>query len=90
MSDQRIVQCFGIKRRPRTKAKLCRRKFLWTAAGIGKNHFGRKGTQACPHCGTLPDFSHPYNKYLNGELSFEEAKSAMTDYEAEKENLKNT
>lgn len=87
MSDHRIVQCFGIKRRPRRPDKACRRRFLWTARGVGKNHFGRRGTQACPHCGTLPDLAHPYNQYLGGTISFEEAASRMPEWEQEKKNL---
>jgi hypothetical protein len=72
MTDQRLVQCFGIRRRPGKEAKLCRRRFLWTAAGTHGN-FGRKGTRGCPHCGNLPDFSHPINRALNGEISQDEA-----------------
>jgi hypothetical protein len=80
MSDMRIVQCFGIKKRPRKPEKKCRKRFLWTARTGGKHQFGRKGTQACPNCGTLPDFSHPYNRYLNQEITGEEAEAAMPDY----------
>lgn len=87
MPDHRIVQCFGVKRRPHKPDKLCRRKFLWTARGTGKHHFGRRGTQACPHCGTMPDFTHPYNRYLAGYITFEEAKAMMPEWEAEKKNL---
>lgn len=87
MSDNRLVQCFGIKRRPNQPDKICRRRFIWTARDAGKNNFGRRGTQACPHCGTMPDFTHPYNRYLNGELTFEEAKSAMPNFTEEKKNL---
>lgn len=78
--DHRIVQCFGTKRRPHKEDKICRRRFLWTALGNGKTQFGRKGTQACPHCGTMPNFKHPFNQYLIGELSEEEAKLAMPEY----------
>lgn len=80
MSDHRIVQCFGVKRRPHKEDKLCRRRFLWTARGTGKTQFGRKGTQACPHCGTMPDFKHPFNRYLSGEIDEEEAKAMMPDF----------
>ncbi len=78
--DHRIVQCFGTKRRPYKKDKLCNRRFLLTARAAGSNNFGRKGTQACPHCGTMPDLRHPFNRYLIGELNEEEAKSAMPEY----------
>jgi len=87
MSDVRIVQCFGTKRRPHKEDKTCRRRFIWTAFGNGKTQFGRKGTQACPHCGTMPDFTHPLNKFLNGEITDAEAESAMPAYI---EKLKNT
>ena len=54
--------------------------------GISGN-FGGKGVQACPYCGTMPDFKHPANRWLNGEFnSAEEAQAAMVIYE---ENLKN-
>jgi hypothetical protein len=43
-------------------------------------HFGSKGVQACPHCGTIPDFKHPFNRYLVGDLSEEEAQAMMPDY----------
>lgn len=77
--DHRIVQCFGTKRRPHKEDKACRRRFLWTSKASG-NNFGRKGTQACPHCGTMPDFAHPFNQYLIGQLSETEAKAAMPEY----------
>ena len=80
MSDVRIVQCFGTKRRPHKEDKTCRRRFIWTAFGNGKTQFGRKGTQACPHCGTLPDFTHPLNQFLNGEITDIEAEAAMPAY----------
>lgn len=80
MGDRRIVQCFGIKRKPGKPDKACGRKFLWTARGASSGNFGSKGTQACPHCGTLPDFQHPFNRYLNRELTYEEAEAAMPEY----------
>lgn len=79
MPDYRLVQCFGVKKRPGKETKLCRRRFKWTAAGLSGN-FGGKGVQACPYCGTMPDFAHPYNMYLVGQLSEEEAKTAMPEY----------
>ena len=79
MSDRRIVQCFGTKRKPHKPDKECRRKYVWTARGISGN-FGGKGVQACPHCGTMPDFRHPYNKYLNVDISYEEAAAGMPEY----------
>lgn len=75
MSDHRIVQCFGTKVRPRKPARACRRRFMWTARGSSQGNFGRKGAQACPHCGTLPDFKHPVNRYLNNEITGEEAQA---------------
>jgi hypothetical protein len=79
--DHRIVQCFGTKRRPHKEDKRCRRRFLWTSKGAGTNNFGRKGTQACPHCGTMPDFRHPLNRFLGGEFKEEsEAQDAMPAY----------
>jgi hypothetical protein len=80
MSDHKLVQCFGTKRRPHKQDKPCRRRFMWTARAGGKHQFGRKGTQACPHCGTLPDLGHPFNRYLNGEISEEEAQAMMPAY----------
>ncbi len=79
MADRRIVQCFGVKKKPHKADKICGRRFLWTARGASGN-FGSKGSQACPHCGTLPDFQHPLNRYLNGELTLEGAKDAMPEY----------
>ena len=79
MLDYRIVQCFGVKRRPGKETKLCRRSYKWTAVGLAGN-FGGKGVQACPYCGTMPDFEHPYNRYLAGQLNEEEAKAAMPEY----------
>ena len=79
MGDRRIVQCFGIKRRPHKADKVCGRKFLWTARGA-RGNFGSKGAQACPHCGTLPDFQHPYNQHLAGTMTYEEAAAAMPAY----------
>ena len=80
MSDRRIVQCFGIKKRPHKQDKICRKRFLWTAVGSTMSHFGGRGTQACPYCGTLPDFQHPLNKYLNGDLTQAEAEAEMPGY----------
>lgn len=80
MSDRRIVQCFGIKRRPGKPDKPCRRRFLWTARGASSGNFGRKGAQACPHCGTMPDLAHPFNRLLNREITEEEARSSMETY----------
>ncbi len=79
MADRRVVQCFGIKKRPHKETKVCGRRFLWTARGIAGN-FGGKGTQACPHCGTLPDFRHPFNQYLDGALTYQQAEDAMPEY----------
>ena len=80
MSDYRIVQCFGTYRRPRKPEKPCRKRFLWTAQGASRTNFGSNGSACCPTCGTLPDFRHPFNKYLAGEISEEEAKANMPDY----------
>lgn len=80
MSDRRIVQCFGVKKRPGKADKDCQRRFLWTARGASSGNFGSNGTQACPHCGTLPDFQHPFNQYLNGEINHEQAEAAMPAY----------
>lgn len=80
MSDHRLVQCFGVKKQPRKPDEPCRKRWLWSAAGATKHRFGRNGTICCPNCGTSPDFRHPFNKYLNGEMSEEEAKSRMPDY----------
>lgn len=80
MADHRIVQCFGTKVRPHKEAKPCRRRFLWTSKAGGQTRFGRRGCQACPHCGTLPDLSHPFNRYLDGELSEERAKEMMPGF----------
>lgn len=80
MSDYRIVQCFGTKRRPKKEDKPCRRRYLWVAGGASAGNFGRKGAQACPHCGTFPDFRHPFNRYLSGEISEEQAKEMMPEY----------
>jgi len=79
MPEQRIVQCFGTKVRPHKEAKRCRRKYHWTAKGVSGN-FGRKGAQACPYCGTPPDFKHPLNRYYVGELTYDAAVVAMDDY----------
>jgi len=77
MSTNRLVQCFGTLVRPRKQAKDCRRRYLWTAIGSSATQFGRKGVQACPHCGTMPDFVHPVNRYLHGELTQEEAQEIL-------------
>jgi len=80
MSDRRIVQCFGVKRRPKKPAKFCRRTYVWTAGGLSGN-FGGKGVQNCPYCGNLPDFIHPVNRWRNGEISQEEAQAIFArDY----------
>ncbi len=76
MADRRIVQCFGTLVRPRKPAKPCRRKYRWSAKGASYN-FGPKGVQACPHCGTMPDFKHPINRYWNGELTQEQAQELL-------------
>ena len=90
MADYRIVQCFGTKRRPHKQDKECRRRFLWTSKAAGGTNFGRRGTQACPHCGNLPNFTHPYNRYLAGELTMDEAEAAMPGFreQFEKDNAK--
>lgn len=81
--DRRVVQCFGVKRRPRKQAKECRKQYLWIASGSSSGNFGRKGPQACPSCGTIPDFTHPINRYLNQELTQEEAQEILRrDYDA--------
>lgn len=85
MSDYRVVQCFGIKQRPRKPAQICRNRYLWVARGASQGNFGRKGAQACPNCGSQPDFQHPYNRYLNRELSLDEAEAAMGAYREMKE-----
>ena len=77
MSDRRLVQCFGIKRQPGKPDKVCGRRYAWAAKGATAGNFGPKGAQACPHCGTAPDFRHPLNRYLNRELTAEEAEAAM-------------
>lgn len=77
MSDYRRVQCFGVSRKPKKAAKMCRRQYVWKAKGSSGN-FGRKGIQSCPHCGTLPDFSHPVNRWLNGEISQEQAQEIFS------------
>lgn len=80
MSDYRIVQCFGVKRRPGKPDQLCRNKYLWIASGASAGRFGRKGTQACPNCGTLPEFAHPVNRFLDNELSKEAAEALLPEY----------
>ncbi len=79
MADHRLVQCFGVKVRPRKETKVCRRRYLWTAKGLAGN-FGGKGVQACPYCGTMPDFQHPYNRFLSGAATEEQAKAEMPAY----------
>lgn len=79
MPDHRIVQCFGTKIRPRKPAEACRQRYLWIAAGTSGN-FGRRGTRACPNCGNLPDFQHPANRWLGGEISQAEAEELMKTY----------
>jgi hypothetical protein len=79
VSDYRRVQCFGTKRRPRKADEPCRKQFLWIARGASGN-FGRKGAQACPNCGTLPNFDHPYNKFLSGDITHEQAVALMPEY----------
>ncbi len=83
MADRRLVQCFGIKRRPHKEDKVCGRKFVWTACGASAGNFGSKGTQACPNCGTLPNFRHPFNRYLDGQMTYAEAEDAMPAYRKE-------
>lgn len=78
MTDYRIVQCFGVKVRPRKPARPCRDKYLWTAAGTHGN-FGRRGAQACPNCGTPPDFTHPVNRLLGGEITEDQAIELLTN-----------
>ncbi|RLA59316.1 MAG: hypothetical protein DRQ89_14255 [Epsilonproteobacteria bacterium] len=80
MSDSRVVQCFGTLRRPQKEAKPCRRRFVWSSAGAKESHFGRRGAQACPHCGTMPDFRHPMNRMLSGEVDPEQAAALMPAY----------
>lgn len=80
MSDVKIVQCFGVRKRPHKQDKQCRRRFMWTALGTGKSHFGRRGTQACPHCGTLPNLAHPLNRYLGGDITEDQAMEMMPEY----------
>ncbi len=88
MSDRRVVQCFGIKRRPHKADKACRQRFMWTAIGSTISHFGGRGTQACPNCGTLPNFRHPLNRYWGGEITEDEAMEMMPAFleSLEKEN----
>ncbi len=68
MVDRKIAQCFGTKVRPRKPAKPCRKKYLWTAKGSSAGNFGSKGSSCCPSCGTFPDWNHPINRYLSGEI----------------------
>jgi hypothetical protein len=79
VGDRRVVQCFGTKRKPGKADKPCRKQWLWTARGANGN-FGSKGCQNCPHCGTMPDFQHPFNQYLSGDLTHEQAEAAMPAY----------
>lgn len=78
MSDYRVVQCFGTKRRPRKPEQICRERYLWIAVGTHGN-FGRRGTHTCPNCGNLPDFTHPINRMLGGEISSEEAEELLLE-----------
>jgi len=81
MSDYRVVKCFGTKKVPGKEAKFCGRAFKWTSAAMSRN-FGGKGVQACPYCGTMPDFQHPVNRGLNGEFeTAEEVQAAWVQYE---------
>ena len=90
MSDWRIVQCFGTKVRPKKPAEICRQRYLWISRGSSQGNFGRKGSQACPNCGALPDFRHPLNQYLGGDLTLDEAEAKMPEYleQLEKEKRK--
>ena len=83
MTDHRIVQCFGVKIRPHKPARVCRAQYMWSARGATAGNFGRKGAQACPHCGTMPDFKHPINRYLGGGITREQAEAMLEDYYAE-------
>ncbi len=85
MSDVRVVQCFGVKKRPHKEEKQCRKRYMWIARGASAHKFGRKGAQACPNCGTPPDFTHPYNRYLSGELDDVQAQALMPDFIAKLE-----
>ena len=78
MADHRIVQCFGIRRHRGKKDRWCQKRFMWTAKAASRN-FGSKGVQACPYCGTMPDFTHPFNRWLNGEMSADDANAAMAE-----------
>ena len=80
MSDYRLVQCFGVKKKPKKPDKLCRRRYIWTARDAGQYNFGSRGAHVCPYCGTAPDFRHPFNKYLDGKISEEEAQAKMPEY----------
>ena len=86
MADRRIVQCFGTKRQRGKPDKPCGRRYIWTARGASAGNFGSKGVQACPHCGTMPEFRHPLNIHLANprQMSYEEALAAMPAYNAEK------
>jgi hypothetical protein len=80
MADYRIVQCFGVKRRPKKPAEQCRNRYLWIAKGASAGQFGRKGAQACPNCGSPPEFRHPLNQALGGDITMEEAEALMPEY----------
>lgn len=80
MSDYRIVQCFGIKKRPHKPTEQCRNRYLWIASGASSGNFGRKGAQACPNCGSPPEFRHPLNRALIGEITMEQAEAMMPEY----------
>jgi len=79
MSDYRVVQCFGVKQRPKKPTEVCRNKYLWIAAGTSGN-FGRRGAQACPNRGTPPEFAHPINRWYGGEITSEEAEKLLETY----------
>jgi len=81
--DRRIVQCFGIKKRPHKEDKVCKKLWRWTSRGASQGNFGGNGVQACPNCGTLADFQHPYNQYLANLITYEEAAAAMPEFREE-------
>lgn len=81
--DFRLVQCFGVKRRPKRQPEKCRKRYIWAATGATQYRFGTKGTNRCPHCGSEPDFRHPFNRYLNGEITLEEAEALARAEKAE-------
>ena len=82
MADHAVVQCFGIRKRPRKPDQACRKKYLWTAQGASSGNFGRKGVGWCPSCGTMPNHGHPINRYLAGTLGQQEAQEILRrDYD---------